>query len=336
MSSGQLAPGVFIKELPSGVRTITGAGTSTPAFLGYTVRAPQDLESTPPTLIRSWTEFVDAFHFRSAQTPEEVQAELDRVAAAVLEQSGELTALEGALHDKATTSEPPDLTEAEFGQLVGIRTREWRGEGVSDADKAAADALVQKISKASAEYARWNTAGAQLAPLLKRQAELTVVKGYQEAARDIQLPESVYGFFANGGTSCYVLRLHRGQPVQAAVEGDTAKRTGLAGLKSVPDVTMVAVPDLWTGGTADALGGTVIGNVAGHCATMRNRLALVEPPSGKSASAVAAFLTHLASPDTEDAAFTALYYPWLEVPGVDGTPRTVPPSGHIAGVWART
>ncbi|KJY40702.1 tail protein, partial [Streptomyces sp. NRRL B-1568] len=36
------------------------------------------------------------------------------------------------------------------------------------------------------------------------------------------------------------------------------------------------------------------------------------------------------------AAFTALYYPWVKVPGVDGVPRTVPPSGHLAGVWART
>ncbi|MFI1169916.1 phage tail sheath family protein [Streptomyces melanogenes] len=34
--------------------------------------------------------------------------------------------------------------------------------------------------------------------------------------------------------------------------------------------------------------------------------------------------------------FTALYYPWVEVPGIDGQTRTVPPSGHLAGVWART
>ncbi|WP_330333784.1 phage tail sheath subtilisin-like domain-containing protein [Streptomyces sp. NBC_00536] len=336
MSSGQLAPGVFVKELPSGVRTITGAGTSTPAFLGYTVRAPNDVGSTPPTLIRSWTEFVDAFHFRSALTPEAVAAELDRVGAAVVEQSGELTTAEGVLHTKATTGETPDLTEPEFQRLLDVRTREWEGESVSDADKAAAAALVLKISLAAAEYARWNTAGEQLAPLLRREAELTVVQGHQEAAKVIHLPESVYGFFANGGTSCYVLRLDRGQDIQAAVEGDAARRTGLAGLKSVPEVTMVAVPDLWTGGTADALGGTVIGRVAGHCASMGNRLALVEPPPGKSASTVKAFLDHLASPDTDDAAFTTLYYPWLDVPGVDGTPRTVPPSGHIAGIWART
>lgn len=28
--------GVFVNEMPSGVRTIVGVGTSTPAFLGYT------------------------------------------------------------------------------------------------------------------------------------------------------------------------------------------------------------------------------------------------------------------------------------------------------------
>jgi len=33
-------PGVYVEELPSGVRTITGVGTSTAAFLGYTPRGP--------------------------------------------------------------------------------------------------------------------------------------------------------------------------------------------------------------------------------------------------------------------------------------------------------
>lgn len=36
-----------------------------------------------------------------------------------------------------------------------------------------------------------------------------------------------------------------------------------------------------------------------------------------------------------DTAFAALYYPWLVVRGADG-PRLVPPSGHVAGLIART
>ncbi|MFH8346620.1 hypothetical protein [Streptomyces sp. NPDC018045] len=41
-------------------------------------------------------------------------------------------------------------------------------------------------------------------------------------------------------------------------------------------------------------------------------------------------------PDSGETAFTALYYSWANVPGVDGTALTVPACGHIAGVWART
>jgi phage tail sheath protein FI len=36
-------PGVYIEEIPSGVRTITGVGTSIAAFVGYTQRGPTDL-----------------------------------------------------------------------------------------------------------------------------------------------------------------------------------------------------------------------------------------------------------------------------------------------------
>jgi Bacteriophage tail sheath protein len=33
-------PGVYIEEIPSGVRTITGVATSIAAFVGYTARGP--------------------------------------------------------------------------------------------------------------------------------------------------------------------------------------------------------------------------------------------------------------------------------------------------------
>ena len=37
-----------------------------------------------------------------------------------------------------------------------------------------------------------------------------------------------------------------------------------------------------------------------------------------------------------DSKFAALYYPWIKVlDPVSGTNRFIPPSGHIAGVWAR-
>ncbi|MEW2033402.1 phage tail sheath C-terminal domain-containing protein [Streptomyces roseifaciens] len=337
MSTGPLAPGVFVKEQPSGVRTITGAGTSTPAFLGYAVRGPGDQVASPPTRVRSWPEFVDLFHFRSPLPAEAVEEELRRLGKAVEEVTELLEPLENSLREAATKDPAPTVPLEEFDKLVAVRTAQWQGQPVEPADEQAAEATATTVSRAHpTEYAQWNSTGARLLPLHQRQAELTALKERFDEAKTYQLAEAVYGFFANGGTSCYVLRLDPAEALAAQYDGDPVKRTGLAGLKSVPEVTMVAVPDLWSKGADAATGAAVISKVAGHCTTMRNRLALLEPQPGTQPGDVPGFLTHLASPDTSDAEFTTLYYPWVNVPGVDGSPRTVPPCGHIAGVWART
>ena len=36
-----------------------------------------------------------------------------------------------------------------------------------------------------------------------------------------------------------------------------------------------------------------------------------------------------------DSKYAALYYPWITIGGPDGKPMAIPPSGHMAGVWAR-
>jgi hypothetical protein len=50
-------PGVYIEEIPSGVRTITGVATSITAFIGRTPRGTQD----QPTRINSFGDFERAF-----------------------------------------------------------------------------------------------------------------------------------------------------------------------------------------------------------------------------------------------------------------------------------
>ncbi|MFE0374572.1 phage tail sheath family protein [Streptomyces inhibens] len=255
-------PGVFVTEKPSGVRTITGASTSIPAFLGYTrVSTKDDPKATPepytneerttPRLIRGWREFAARY------------------------------SMEGLAKE---------LTEAKTAQ--------------------------------------------------ERNA----------LERCFTLAEAVYGFFANGGQSCYVVGF--ADPTKrvdvAALGGSEENRTGLGGLVTEPKVTMVAVPSLWEmtrdvptveplPAVTEVDGKPLIEAVLKHCTGMRNRLALVDPPSGLLPDAVKAFAnSQLASPNSDDAAFTALYYPWLTVPGVEARKRTVPPCGHMAGIWART
>ncbi|QSY49875.1 MULTISPECIES: phage tail sheath family protein [Streptomyces] len=191
--------------------------------------------------------------------------------------------------------------------------------------------------------------GTELAALRKKSDKTAAeLKRIQVIQRCFMLAEAVYGFFANGGTSCYVVGFLNPDAAvtESGLGGDAEARTGLGGLETVPEVTMVAVPSLWdmTVAATDAeappaphlpTGKSLIGKVVAHCTTQRNRLAVVDAPPKLLVEPLKEFVGTLDSSDP-DAAFTALYYPWVNVPGVDGVPRTVPPSGHLAGVWART
>jgi uncharacterized protein len=50
-------PGVYIEEIPSGVRTITGVATSITAFVGRTRRGPDN----EPVTINSFADFERTF-----------------------------------------------------------------------------------------------------------------------------------------------------------------------------------------------------------------------------------------------------------------------------------
>lgn len=251
-------PGVYVKEVPSGVRTVTGASTSIAAFLGYTKVSTKDASGTTPA----------------------------------------------------------PFTEAE--RTVPQKIRSWQ------------------------EFAsRYSTDG-----IGKELAEATDPTAVRTLERCFPLAEAVYGFFANGGTACYVVGFTSPHSAVSAQElkGDAQARTGLAGLETVPDVSMVAVPSLWDM-TSDASsdkapdaeqGVSRMAEVLKHCTEQRDRLAILDPPPALNPADVKAFAGKLSSPDTDEAAFTTLYYPWVTVPGVNAQERTVPPSGHVAGVWART
>jgi len=50
-------PGVYIEEMPSGVRTVTGVATSITAFLGRALRGPVNV----PITVNSFSEFERIF-----------------------------------------------------------------------------------------------------------------------------------------------------------------------------------------------------------------------------------------------------------------------------------
>lgn len=178
-----------------------------------------------------------------------------------------------------------------------------------------------------------------------------------EGTPSTPLSQAVYGFFLNGGRRCYVVNVGEGQPVS----GGGRERRGLDVLKTVDEVAIVAVPGYHDAGSWDA--------ALGHCEEMKDRVAILDSPPDVPDLAL---LTQLATvaparsrrkevaegeaseeggdtpsrggarPRTSDGGYGAFYFPWLLVrdplapPGNREPYVYVPPSGHMAGVYARS
>jgi phage tail sheath protein FI len=129
-------------------------------------------------------------------------------------------------------------------------------------------------------------------------------------------------------------------------EGSELARTGYEGLAIAEDVTMVSIPDLITVATKEdgsfdhELYLSAQARLVDWCERSRTKMAILDSPPGLNAEGAREGRSALG----KDSAFGAAYYPHLVVPnplaraGATNGERfiTVPPSGHVAGVWART
>ena len=150
------------------------------------------------------------------------------------------------------------------------------------------------------------------------------------------MAEAVAGFFDNGGTTAYVLRVGADTPDDVPLPRDEYV-DATARLRMVEDVTIVCGPDIWTDldrGGDHELAQQAHRILIAHCEDQGDRIAVLDAPPGLDAQQVLAWRMSGAAHDSR---FAVLYYPWLKVfDGVAGTAKLVPPCGHVAGVWART
>jgi phage tail sheath protein FI len=118
--------------------------------------------------------------------------------------------------------------------------------------------------------------------------------------------------------------------------GDVTDRSGIAGFEIAEDATMLCCPDLmsaYEAGLIDRAGVKAVQTaMIDHCEKMGDRMAILDPLPGLSSQDVKTWRMQETNYDSK---FAALYYPWIKVAGGNGHPIAVPPSGHIAGVYAR-
>jgi phage tail sheath protein FI len=141
------------------------------------------------------------------------------------------------------------------------------------------------------------------------------------------LAQAVYGFFNNGGSRCFVAR----------VKDTTELTDALKEFATIDEIALVAAP-----GRTDA---TTYSALVDHCAATGDRFAILDgPPSASDLTTLKSIPSATppgVAPSNTDLA--AWYFPWIRVfdPGTqllnaagDGL-LSVPPSGHIAGIYAR-
>ena len=136
----------------------------------------------------------------------------------------------------------------------------------------------------------------------------------------LELGYAVRQFFLNGGTEAFVVRVaKRASAAQV--------RNGIRALDGVDLFNLLVIP----GHTA----ARVIANAVAYCRKRRAFFIVDSPASAKTPSQMQRIIQSGALPKTSSA---AVYYPWLKIPDPlnGGQPRTAPPSGTIAGLFART
>ncbi|MFE7553673.1 phage tail sheath subtilisin-like domain-containing protein [Streptomyces gardneri] len=346
-----LSPGVYVEEVASGSRPIEGVGTSVAAFVGLSPVGPLD----EPVLVTNWSQYVAAFgdftdgyylahsvygFFNNGGTAAYVvrvgggdalgATQAIGAAAPVEPQpvAGEAVGL-GAFRVAAITA------GSEAGGALTVEVQDVEGDTerfklvVKDGEK------VVESFDASAKKSARNYVVAQV-----KQRSKTIV--LEEAAAGAQLvrpdaqavtlapPAQVPAPVAarTGGSAA----LESGQFI-----GDSADRTGFGGLEAYDEINMVAVPDLMAAyqqGLIDLeqVKAVQLGLIA-HCELMGDRMAILDPPPGLNARDIRTWRQETAGYDSR---YAALYYPWIKsFDPATGQTRTVPPSGHMAGVWAR-
>jgi phage tail sheath protein FI len=171
----------------------------------------------------------------------------------------------------------------------------------------------------------------------------------QAGGASTPLSHAVYGFFLNGGARCYVVNVGHGKPVT----GTGRERAGLQVLEQLDNISIVGAPGYSDQASYEA--------VISHCELLKDRVAILDPPEqvdniddltkvigsppkaaeGKSggggggggggpAAGEGGLLPRVSS-------YATFYFPWIKVlDPLGGQQVFVPPSGHIAGLWARS
>jgi uncharacterized protein len=357
MAASYGAPGVYIEEVASGSMPIEGVGTAVAAFVGFTetynvdAGDPADPEGVRPQLVTSWEQYERVYggFVNGAMLPHAVYGFFGNGGSKcfIVRVPGSGDGTPPPPRAAIPTASRPDIEALHIEAItdgtidIAIERSAADAEGAEPPQEFTIRVIVDGQQQEEFPGLTPTRSGRGPERVVNEQSQRIRVQAQptQGLAPADRIP-------ANG-----IYRLERRSAVAipataADIEGSAAERTGYQGLAIADEVTMVAVPDLVTIATRDdgSFDGdtylAVQGKLVDWCEQTHTRMAILDAPPGINATTALDWRQRLG----RDSAFGAAYYPHLVVtnplarPGATDREKylTVPPSGHIAGVWART
>ena len=304
-----LSPGVYVEEVPSSIKPIAGVSTSTAGFVGvvaYPVDIPEINPDYDPT--GKSPDANSKSPFRKWQFP---------------------------LPDDAF-----DAAQKAFTDLAEPGTRPAQPKGLKDeADPTKKSAILRKFREAQDALAlatHRRASGISKDEIAHELATPVLCTTFGDFTRHFggfssdpgqnKLAQGVYGFFNNGGTRCYVMRFNELAGLQDP--------QSLAPFDAIDEISLIAAP-----GIVDQVVQT---NLLDHCENLTDRFAILDPPDIPTDGSVDLTDTNIKVARNTD--YGALYFPKIKIFDI-ATKLTqddsdgeiyVAPSGHVAGIYART
>ena len=345
------APGVYVEEVVSTQKVLTSAPTAITAFVGFTEKAPNDDPADPeglsPRLVTSWTQFENLYGSFTAG------AVLPLAVYGYFANGGTL-AYVVRVPNTAPSGQPSRRELPAADRSLGLPL-------AVESLEPDADITLQIVTADTDEDgpSPFNLTVLHAGQPVEQYDNLSLGKGDNNVATVVNKSstkikvEVLLDAKTDLSSQIEVLKpgnypLEKAAPSSVPVTGrkfagSESARSGINGLAVAEDVTIVVVPDLVTAATKEdgsldyGLWKAVQTALISHCEQHGNRMAILDAPPGMTPQQVREWRSADAM---YDSAFAALYYPWIKVENPIGTNGDaevyIPPSGHIAGVWART
>jgi hypothetical protein len=347
------APGVYVEEVPSSQKVLSAAATAIAAFVGFTGRAPDDDPTDPqgvkPRLVTSWTQFEDLYggYAQGCMLPIAVRGYFDNggsiayiVRIPNTTPSGQPSQLALPAADNALGS-PLQITSVAPDANITVVIDNAEG----DPGQAGPNPFNLSVLDGGQPVESFDNL--TITPG-DRNVETIVNAGSTRVKVKLNLDKKadLSSLIDPMKPGAFALQKQPGTPVAVngrGFAGSESTRTGINGLAIAEDVTMVIVPDLITAATKPDksvdlnMWKAVQTTLITHCELHGNRMAVLDAPPGMNPQQIRDWRGGVAM---YDSAFAAFYYPWIKVENPLPTTSAdaeilIPPSGHIAGVWAR-